>query len=81
MGIKEILDFVKIEHMLFSLPFVLIGFVLADKEFGSEIMDLIWIKYKNRKKERRDVTPYRISGSRFTALQIHQYTCGYPAER
>jgi len=43
MGIKEILDFVKIEHMLFSLPFVLIGFVLADKEFGSEQMDIVWI--------------------------------------
>ncbi len=43
MGIKEILDFVKIEHMLFSLPFVLIGFVLADNEFGSEQMDIVWI--------------------------------------
>ena len=43
LGVKEILDFVKIEHMLFSLPFVLIGFVLADKEFGSEQMDIVWI--------------------------------------
>ena len=43
MGIKEILDFVKIEHLLFSLPFVLIGFVLADKEFGSVQMDIVWI--------------------------------------
>ena len=43
MGIKEILDFVKIEHMLFSLPFVLIGFALADKEFGTEQMDIVWI--------------------------------------
>ena len=43
MGLKEILEFVRVEHTLFSLPFVLIGFVLADKEFGSEIMDLIWI--------------------------------------
>ncbi len=36
MGIKEILDFVKIEHMLFSLPFVLIGFVLADNDAALE---------------------------------------------
>ena len=28
---------------LFSLPFVLIGFVLADKEFGSEASDGFWI--------------------------------------
>ncbi|MEE2629429.1 MAG: UbiA-like polyprenyltransferase [Candidatus Thermoplasmatota archaeon] len=43
MGLKEILEFVRVEHTLFSLPFVLIGYVLADKEFGSEAMDLIWI--------------------------------------
>ena len=29
MGIKDILSFVKVEHTLFSLPFVLIGYVLA----------------------------------------------------
>ena len=43
MGFREILEFVKVEHTLFSLPFVLIGFVLADKQFGSERMDLVWI--------------------------------------
>jgi len=37
------LEFVKVEHTLFSLPFVLIGFVLADIEFGSERMDMVWI--------------------------------------
>ena len=43
MGAREILEFVKIEHTLFSLPFVLIGFVLADYEFGSEMSDGFWI--------------------------------------
>ena len=43
MGAKEVLEFVKVEHTLFSLPFVLIGFVLADKEFGSEASDGFWI--------------------------------------
>ena len=43
MGVKEILEFVKIEHTLFSLPFVLIGFVLADNEFGSHTSDIFWI--------------------------------------
>tara|TARA_B100000029_G_scaffold251023_1_gene248055 strand:+ start:162 stop:1073 length:912 start_codon:yes stop_codon:yes gene_type:complete len=43
MGVSEILEFVKVEHTLFSLPFVLIGFVLADNEFGSEVMDVVWI--------------------------------------
>ena len=43
MGLSEILEFVKVEHTLFSLPFVLIGFVLADIEFGSERMDMVWI--------------------------------------
>ena len=43
MGVKEILEFVKVEHTLFSLPFVLIGYVLAHAEFGSGSLDLIWI--------------------------------------
>ena len=43
MGMKEMLEFVKVEDTLFSLPFVLIGFVLADKQFGSERMDIVWI--------------------------------------
>jgi 4-hydroxybenzoate polyprenyltransferase len=43
MGIEDILEFVRVEHTLFSLPFVLIGYVLADNEFGTERMDLVWI--------------------------------------
>ena len=43
MGISEILEFVKVEHTLFSLPFVLIGFVLADQQFGSDRLDMFWI--------------------------------------
>ena len=52
MGIKEILEFVKIEHTLFSLPFVLIGYILAYNQFFYESdssnlewirMDLLWI--------------------------------------
>ena len=43
MQMKDVLDFVKIEHTLFSLPFVLIGFVLADRQFGTEHTDLLWI--------------------------------------
>ena len=43
MKMKDILDFVKIEHTLFSLPFVLMGFVLADRQFGTERTDLLWI--------------------------------------
>ena len=43
MGVKEILAFVKVEHTLFSLPFVLIGYVLADAEYGSGSLDLLWI--------------------------------------
>ena len=43
MGFREILEFVKVEHTLFSLPFVLIGFILADHSFGSETIDIFWI--------------------------------------
>ena len=52
MGTKEILEFVKIEHTLFSLPFVLIGYILAYNQFfydhsSSDLewirMDLLWI--------------------------------------
>ena len=43
MGIKEILEFVRVEHTLFSLPFVLMGYAIADSQFGSEKMDLVWI--------------------------------------
>ena len=49
MGMKEILEFVKIEHTLFSLPFVLIGYILAHNQFVSDIsspmfgVDILWI--------------------------------------
>lgn len=51
MGFKEILDFVKIEHTLFSLPFVLIGYILANNQFMDDLesngvwirIDLVWI--------------------------------------
>lgn len=33
MNIKQVLSFIKIEHTLFSLPFVLIGYILAHNEF------------------------------------------------
>ena len=46
MGTKEILEFVKIEHTLFSLPFVLIGYILAYNQFFYEptLSDLGWIR-------------------------------------
>jgi len=40
MGVKEILDFVKIEHALFSLPFVLIGAWIAG---NPTVLQLTWI--------------------------------------
>ena len=49
MGMKEILEFVKIEHTLFSLPFVLIGYILAHNQFVNDIsspmfgVDILWI--------------------------------------
>ena len=51
MGIKEILDFVKVEHTLFSLPFVLIGYIHAHNQFIDELpgdsswisIDILWI--------------------------------------
>jgi len=52
MGVKEILEFIKIEHTLFSLPFILIGYILAFNQFMHDLpvsefswfrMDLIWI--------------------------------------
>lgn len=49
MGMKEILEFVKIEHTLFSLPFVLIGYILAHNQFVHDIsspmfgVDILWI--------------------------------------
>ena len=49
MGIKDIFEFVKIEHTLFSLPFVLIGYILAHNQYIHEISspmfgaDILWI--------------------------------------
>jgi len=49
MGARDVLEFVKIEHTLFSLPFVLIGYVLAHNQFMDELSsqkfgtDIIWI--------------------------------------
>ena len=52
MDIKQVLSFIKIEHTLFSLPFVLIGYILAHNEFVATdtsgafswiAADLLWI--------------------------------------
>ena len=52
MDFKQVASFVKIEHTLFSLPFVLIGYILAYNQFIDDIpvseygwlrIDLLWI--------------------------------------
>ena len=52
LGAKEILKFIKIEHTLFSLPFVLIGYIIAYNQFMDDLpvsvlgwlrIDLVWI--------------------------------------
>ena len=51
MGAKEILEFVKVEHTLFSLPFVLIGYIHAHNQFIEQLpsdsswmsVDIVWI--------------------------------------
>lgn len=52
MNVKQIASFVKIEHTLFSLPFVLIGYILAFYQFGHDLppnqmgwlnIDLLWV--------------------------------------
>jgi 4-hydroxybenzoate polyprenyltransferase len=52
MSVKEILEFIKIEHTLFSLPFILIGYILAFNQFMHDLpvsefswfrIDLLWI--------------------------------------
>lgn len=44
MGLKQITEFVKIEHTLFSLPFVLIGYMIALEQFDIKpSFDLFWI--------------------------------------
>lgn len=44
MDIKQVLSFVKVEHTLFSLPFVLMGYFIALEQFGFALsLDLLWI--------------------------------------
>lgn len=43
MGVKDILEFIKIEHALFSLPFIFIGTVLARHPPQFEMSILLWI--------------------------------------
>jgi 4-hydroxybenzoate polyprenyltransferase len=50
MNYKQILSFIKIEHTLFSLPFILIGYIIAHNQFSDVIsadsiinIDLLWI--------------------------------------
>lgn len=44
MDIKGILSFIKVEHTLFSLPFVLVGYFIALEQFNlSPGVDLLWI--------------------------------------
>jgi 4-hydroxybenzoate polyprenyltransferase len=51
MNVKEILKFIKIEHTLFSLPFVLIGYIIAYNQFMHDLpvgtgwlrIDILWI--------------------------------------
>tara|TARA_B100000767_G_scaffold76255_1_gene72839 strand:+ start:1392 stop:2288 length:897 start_codon:yes stop_codon:yes gene_type:complete len=47
MNVKQIMSFVKIEHTLFSLPFIVIGFMVAANQFYPDdefpYIDLLWI--------------------------------------
>lgn len=51
MNAKQILEFVKVEHTLFSLPFVLIGFIIAHNQFAADLptdstwlsIDILWL--------------------------------------
>lgn len=44
MDLKQVASFVKIEHTLFSLPFVLIGYFIALAQFNIPLgLDLVWI--------------------------------------
>ena len=51
MGVREVLEFVKVEHTLFSLPFVLIGYIHAHNQFLDDLpsdstwmsFDIVWI--------------------------------------
>lgn len=44
--VRSLLEFVKVEHTLFSLPFVLIGYLVAVMQFNVEPgIDLLWILF------------------------------------
>ena len=44
MNVKQVLSFIKIEHTLFSLPFVLMGYFIALRQFNIQPgVDLLWI--------------------------------------
>ena len=44
MNLKQILSFIKIEHTLFSLPFVLIGYFIAIEQFDIPLgIELLWV--------------------------------------
>ena len=44
MDVKQVLSFIKIEHTLFSLPFVLMGYFIAIRQFNiAPGIDLLWI--------------------------------------
>ena len=49
MGIKQVMSFIKIEHTLFSLPFILIGYFVAVNQFYPQtkmpIFDLLWVLF------------------------------------
>ena len=47
MDFKQIMSFIKIEHTLFSLPFIIIGYFVAVEQFYPDgdmpLMDLAWV--------------------------------------
>ena len=47
MDFKQIMSFIKIEHTLFSLPFIIIGYFVAVEQFYPDgempLMDLTWV--------------------------------------
>ena len=47
MDIKQIMSFIKIEHTLFSLPFIIIGYFVAVEQFypadEMPLIDLAWV--------------------------------------
>ena len=50
MDFKQIMSFIKIEHTLFSLPFILVGYIVANNQFNDLLddksifsIDLFWI--------------------------------------